>query len=197
MSIRFCLALLALSSLSAASDPDCNELIKPLEDRTKVAGKWIYHVGATENEDTLKQLHFINSSWIILSPIPDSDDMTLRWADKMNQGNCYTGSSNTTFSGKSTKVTFHFNGTDHHHTGNHLVTCPDCLLWTDTTVIEGKPGASKSLYLFTKTGELDDSHLSVFKKQAACLNLTAGIHFGGNTDLCPEEEMVPIMRLYG
>lgn len=36
MSVQFCLVLLALSSLTAASDPDCDKLLKPLEDQNLV-----------------------------------------------------------------------------------------------------------------------------------------------------------------
>lgn len=36
MFVQVCLALLALSSLTAASNPDCEELRKPLEDRNRV-----------------------------------------------------------------------------------------------------------------------------------------------------------------
>lgn len=190
MSVPFCLALLALFSLTAASDPGCEELLKPLEDRNKVSGKWIFHAGTSDNEKLLEELRTINSSWIELSPIPDSDDMTLRWGDKMD-GKCHTGGVNTTFSENSTIVTFHFNSSDHEHVGKYLVSCPDCILWTDTSVTVGKAGSreGRNLYLFTKSGKLDDSDLEVFKKQAACLNFPSEFHFGDNKDLCPDEKV--------
>ncbi|KAM9360824.1 uncharacterized protein ABDE67_001455 [Symphorus nematophorus] len=189
MSVQFCLALLALSSLTAASDPDCEELIKPLEDRRRVSGKWIFYAGTSDNQELLKELQTINSSWIELSPIPDSDDMSLRYGDKMEEGKCHHGGVNATFTGNSTKVTFYFNSTTHEHVGKHLVTCPDCILWIDTSVTEGKNGETRkgrNLYLFTKTGTLNAAHLDDFKKQAACLNFTSEFHFGDNTDLCPD-----------
>ncbi|TKS78830.1 hypothetical protein D9C73_012343 [Collichthys lucidus] len=190
---QFCLALLALSALTAASDsPDCAELLKPLEDRSKVAGKWIFYVGTSDNKEALKELKTINSSWIELSPIPDSDDMTLRWRDKMMDGKCHYGGVNSTFSENSTRVTFHFNSSKHEHVGKHLVTCPDCILWTDlqTSVCDGKEEEarkSRNLYLFTKSGTLDDSHLEDFKKQAACLNFPPDFFFPQTTDLCPDD----------
>lgn len=186
MSVKFGLALLALSYLTAASDPDCEELIKPLEDRNQVTGKWIFHVGTSDTEEHLNELRTMNSSGIEISPIPGSDDMTLRWGDRMD-GKCHTGSVNSTFTGNSTKVTFHFNASDHEHVGMHLVACPDCMLWTDT-VIKAGGGNSKNLYLFTRTGKLDDPYLEVFKKQAACLNFPLGFHFGEITDMCPYEK---------
>ncbi|XP_071338834.1 uncharacterized protein [Trachinotus anak] len=191
MSVQFCLALLALCSLTAASDPGCEELIKPLEDRSGLSGKWIFLAGTSDNEDFLKDLKKINSSWIELSPIPDSDDMTLRWADKF-EGKCNYGSVNCTFSANSTKVTFYFNSSTHEHVGKHLMTCPECILWTDNSVMveNGETRKGRNLYLFTKSGKLDAAHLDVVKKQAACLNFPAEFHFGEgeDTDLCPDEK---------
>ncbi|XP_054467452.1 uncharacterized protein LOC129101600 [Anoplopoma fimbria] len=186
MPVQFCLALLALSYLTAASDPGCEELLKPLEDRSQVSGRWIFHAGTSNNEKLLKALRTINSSLIELASLPDSDDMTLRWGDRIG-GICHAGGVNFTFSQNSTKVTLNFNASDHEHVGKHLVSCPDCLVWTDTTVSHGEATTGKTLYIFTKTGKLDDSHLEVFKKQAACLNFPAEFHFGESTDICPFE----------
>lgn len=189
MSVQFCLILLALSSLTAASDPDCDELRKPLEDRSRVVGKWIFQAGSSDNKNLLTQLRVLNSSWIELSRIPDSDDMTLHWADKVN-GKCLHGTINSTFSENSTKVTFHFNSSIHEHVGKHLVTCPDCIVWTDTTTSQsgnGETTKGRNIYLFTRTGVVDASDLENFKKQAACLNFPPEFHFGETTDLCTGE----------
>ncbi|CAK6970493.1 uncharacterized protein LOC128365141 isoform X1 [Scomber scombrus] len=185
MSAQFCVALLALFSLTAASDSDCEELLKPLEDRSQVSGKWIFHVGTTSNEESRRELKTASSSWIESTPIPGSDEMTLRWADRIN-GKCIEGNLNTTTSENSTTVIFHINGTDYEHVGNYLKTCTDCVLWTDTTVSSATTDETKktrNLYLFTKSGKLDDDDLEVFKKQAACLNFAADFHFGGITAL--------------
>ncbi|KAM8887567.1 uncharacterized protein AB9W97_014081 [Spinachia spinachia] len=184
MSVQCSLALLALSFVTASSDLGCEELLKPQGDRSKLSGKWIFHAGTSDNEMFLKEHRTINSSWIELSPIPDSEDMTLRWGDRKD-GKCHTGGVNFTFAENVTKLTFHFNSSDHEHVGKHLVTCDDCILWTDTTVstVEGRIG--RNLYLFTKTGKLDLPHLEVFKKQAECLDFPPEFHFGGTTDLCP------------
>ncbi|KAK5871354.1 hypothetical protein PBY51_004239 [Eleginops maclovinus] len=189
MSVQFCLALLALSSLTAASDPECEDLLKPLEDRSRVAGKWIFHSGVSDNGELMSELKNVNSSWIKLTPIPGSGDMTLRWGDKVD-GKCFYGGVNSTFTGNGTKVTFHFNATDHEHIGKHLVSCADCILWTDTTVTLGQEHTrrGRNLYLFTKTGKLDDSDLEVVKKQVACLNFPPELFFGDIRDLCPENE---------
>uniref|UniRef100_A0A3B4UUU5 Apolipoprotein M n=1 Tax=Seriola dumerili TaxID=41447 RepID=A0A3B4UUU5_SERDU len=189
MSVRFCLALLALSSLTAASDPGCEELIKPLDDGNQLFGKWIFHSGTSDNANSLRDLKTVNSSWIKLSPTPDNDVMTLSWGDKVD-GKCHYGSVNFTFSVNSTKVTFSFNSSSHDHVGNYLVTCPECILWTDTsvTVGNGETRKGRNLYLFTKSRKLDVSYLDVFKKQAACLNFQPDIFSLDNTDLCPDEK---------
>lgn len=188
MSVQFCLALLALSSLTAASDPDCEKQVKPLEDRGRVSGKWIFYAGTSDNEEFLKELKTLYSSWIEISSIPESDDMTLRWGDKMD-GKCHHGAINSSFSGNSTKVTIYFNSTTHEHVGKHLVTCPDCILWVDSSVRKGENGETRkgrNLYLFTKSGTLDPAHLEVVKKQAACLDFPPELHFGETKDLCPD-----------
>lgn len=56
--------------------------MKTLHICVQIYGKWIFHAGTSDNEELLKELRTLNSSWIELSPIPDSEDMTLRWGDK-------------------------------------------------------------------------------------------------------------------
>ncbi|XP_041855603.1 uncharacterized protein LOC121649107 [Melanotaenia boesemani] len=189
MSVQLCLALLALSSLTAASDPDCDELTKPLEDRSKIHGKWIFHVGTSDSEEQLKAMKSIYSSWMELSPLPGSDEFSLRYGDKYD-GKCYYGTVNSTTSGNSVKVTFYFNSSACEHVGKHLVTCPDCAVWTDETTSEvnGETKRSKSIYLFTRTGKLDPSHLEDFKKQAECLDFSSEFHYPETTNLCPDEQ---------
>ncbi|XP_071060398.1 uncharacterized protein [Pseudochaenichthys georgianus] len=198
MSVQFCLALLALSSLTAASDPVCEDLLKPLGDRSRVAGKWIFHAGVSDTGDLMSVLKTLNSSWIKLTPIPGSEVMTLRWGDKIN-GKCLYGSVNYTFSVNDTQGTCNpfsrFKNdlkciTDHGNIWTQLQSCTDCILWSDTTIRPGKEEviAGRSLYIFTKTGKLDDLDLEVVKQQAACLKFPPEFFFGDITDLCPEEE---------
>ncbi|KAL6114334.1 uncharacterized protein ACO6RY_05123 [Pungitius sinensis] len=188
MSVQCCLALLALSVVTAASDPGCEELLKTQSDRSKVSGKWIFYAGTSDNPKLLKELRTLISSWIEISPIPDSEDMVFRWGDKLD-GKCYHGGINFTIAENVTTVKFNSNNSSNEHVGRHLVTCPDCILWTDTKVstVEGRNG--RNLHLFTKTGKLDLPDLEVFKKQAACLNFPPEFHFGETTDLCPYEKV--------
>ncbi|XP_072244178.1 uncharacterized protein [Leuresthes tenuis] len=186
MSVQLCLALLALSSLTAASDPGCDELTKPLEDRSKIYGKWIFHSATSESEEQMKVLKTANSSLIEITPLPGSDEFNLHFADRLD-GNCLYGEGNSTTSGNFTKMTFYIKNTASYETsGKYLETCPDCVLWMEASV--RKPKIIKSLYLFTKTGKLDASQLAVFKKQAECFNITLDFYFPDTINLCPEEK---------
>ncbi|KAF0033770.1 hypothetical protein F2P81_013836 [Scophthalmus maximus] len=95
-------------------------------------------------------------------------------------GKCYYGSVNSTLAGNATRVTYSYNFSGHEHVGKNLMTCAECLLWTDNSEAaeNGETRHSRNLYIFTKSGQLDDSDLEVFRKQAACLNFPAEFHFG-------------------
>ncbi|KAK5619788.1 hypothetical protein CRENBAI_007314 [Crenichthys baileyi] len=189
MFVQFCFALLALYSLAAASDPGCDELIKPLEDCSKIYGQWVLHALASNGERNLKAKEILNSFWVKLAAIPDSDEFSMHYMEKI-EGKCVCGTLNSSTSGNATKVIFYYNSTTHEHIGRFLETCADCMLWTDDSVAKGNGETRKSrnLYIFSKTGKLDASDLEVFKKQAKCLNLLPNFYFLETTDLCPEEK---------
>uniref|UniRef100_A0A3Q2EHY2 Apolipoprotein M n=1 Tax=Cyprinodon variegatus TaxID=28743 RepID=A0A3Q2EHY2_CYPVA len=188
MFAQFCFAFLAISSLAAASDQGCDELIKPLEDRSKVYGKWITYAIASDSEENLKAYAISTSSWAKMSPIPDSDEFTIHYVDRI-EGKCVHGTANSSTSGNTTTVVFHFNSTDYECVGRYLKTCAECVLWSDEQMKEfdGKVKKTNNLVLFTKTGKLDESDKEIFKKQAKCLNLLPDFYFSETTDLCPEQ----------
>lgn len=71
----------------------------------------------------------------------------------------------------------HFNSTIYQHVGNHLVTCPYCMLWTDTSVTKSQDGATKegrNLYLFSKSMSRVSFRLTqrVSKMQTFGMNIT-------------------------
>ncbi|CAG07885.1 unnamed protein product [Tetraodon nigroviridis] len=179
MSVRLALALLALCSLAAASDPRCEELVEPQCNHTQVIGKWIFHAGISELKETEDELKAINSSWIEISAVADSKEMVLRWGDRNNE-KCDYGSFKYNFSSNISKVTFEYNSTA--FVGNYLKSCPDCLVWMDTMTNNEK---GRSLYIFTKNGSLEDSYLEMFKKQASCVGFSGEIFFMDTTNLCP------------
>ncbi|XP_077376662.1 uncharacterized protein LOC144018429 [Festucalex cinctus] len=185
MFVHFCFGLLALASLTASSDPSCEELVVPLDDRNQISGKWIFYVGTSDTKEFLDELKTVSSSWIDLSPVPHSDNFTMSWRDKI-EGKCSFGNVTATFPSSSANVQSHFSTSDRTYAETYLKTCPDCLLLINNMVSKTPDLKGRYLYLFTKSETLDDAHLEVFKKQAACLNFTRDLHFGNGTNLCPE-----------
>lgn len=176
--------LLALTSLSAASAPDCKELVKPFmpEDPNQVFGKWIYVMGAGDPKQYHSALESLKSSWIDLSPTSSDQIVTLRWGDYCFN-RCISGEANATISGIAT--TFRKNLSD--HKGHILQTCPDCLLWTDTFRNGGVTG--RYILQFTRTGKVAPKDVEIFKKQVGCLNFPEDYHsYDSTTELCPDNK---------
>lgn len=175
---------LTLASFSAASAPDCQDLVKPFmpEDPKQVFGKWVYVLGAGDPKQYHNALGSLKSSWIDLCPTSDSVTLTLRWGDYCFE-RCVFGEVNATVSGLAT--TFRKNLSD--HKGHILQTCPDCLLWTDT--FRNGDVTGRYILLFTRTGKIDAKDVEIFKKQAACLNFSEDFHsYDGKTDLCLDDK---------
>ncbi|XP_072244175.1 saxitoxin and tetrodotoxin-binding protein 1-like [Leuresthes tenuis] len=187
MAAQLVVALLALASLGAASEPDCKELVKPLvlDSHSPIYGKWVLHVGSWDEPSLKSDLVSVNSSWVELSPSSDNEDITLYWADRLNEEKCLQGVANVTMSGMTSHTTFIINGHTSYHDGKYYATCSDCLLSEDTTVLPDGKSKGRYLFLFTRTGTLEPSELETFKKQAECLKFLPEYHFGG-TDLCPD-----------
>nr|XP_057927484.1 uncharacterized protein LOC131128559 [Doryrhamphus excisus] len=187
MFYHFCLSVLALFSLTAASDPGCLDLLEPVEDINLVSGKWILHVITSDNEGYMNVLKAVSSSWIDLSPVPNSHDFTMKWANRIN-GTCFIQSTTSTSSSCASEG-FILNFYGQEHKGRFLKMCPDCLFWFDNNMERTNDGElvkKTNIFLLTKSGRLDDAHLEVFKKKATCLNLSEDLHFGDLTDQCPE-----------
>ncbi|KAM9392324.1 uncharacterized protein KZ484_003795 [Pholidichthys leucotaenia] len=175
--------LLSLTSFSAASVPDCKDLVKPFipEDPKLVLGKWIYVMGAGDPKPYHTALESLKASWIDLIPNNDSQTVTLRWGDYCFN-RCIYGEVNATVSGLAT--TFRKNLSN--HKGHILQTCPDCLLWTDT--FRNGDITGRYILQFTRTGKIDSKEAEIFKKQAVCLNFPENLHsYDGKTELCPDD----------
>ncbi|XP_061624018.1 uncharacterized protein LOC133475330 isoform X2 [Phyllopteryx taeniolatus] len=184
----FCFGLLALSSLSAASEATCEELLVPVDDLDLVVGKWIYYAGTSDNKDYLNKLQTISSTWMDVTPVANTDNVTLTWGDKV-AGKCIFEINTSTYSNLSATVEFHYSSSNETHHERYLKTCPDCLLLFENVTMKSlhlNPIEGRFLILLTKSGRRDDAQLEVFKKQAACLNFQEELHFGESTDLCPE-----------
>ncbi|XP_040898473.1 uncharacterized protein LOC121184710 [Toxotes jaculatrix] len=188
MAAQLVVALLALTSLGAASELDCKELVKPLvlDSHSPIYGKWVLHVGSWDQPDLRTDLATVNSSWVELSASSDSDVITIYWADRLNDDKCLQGEANGTISGMTSHTTFIINGHTSYHDGKYYETCADCLLSEDTTLLPDGKSKGRYLFLFTRTGSLEPSELETFKKQAECLKFLPEYLFLG-TDLCPDD----------
>nr|XP_020449924.1 uncharacterized protein LOC109956854 [Monopterus albus] len=187
MAAQLVVVLLALTSLGAASELDCKELVKPLvlDSHSPIYGKWVLHVGSWDQPGLKSDLVSVNSSWLELSASSDSRVITLYWADRLND-KCLQGLANVTISGIPTHFTFNIHGHTSYHDGKFYETCADCLLSEDTTLLPDGQSKGRYLYLFTRTGALEPSELETFKKQAECLKFLPEYYFVG-TDLCPDD----------
>ncbi|XP_077457441.1 uncharacterized protein LOC144074742 [Stigmatopora argus] len=193
MSARVLVVLLVFTSLCAASEPDCKELLKPLQldNHSPVFGKWVLHVSSWDEPDLKNDLVAVNSSWIELSPSTQNGVISLYWADHLNDNKCLQGSADVTVSGMTSHATFNINNHTSYHEGKYYATCADCLLSEDTTLLPDGKSKGRYLFLFTRNGELEPSELDTFKKQAACLNFPSEYHFS-HTDLCPDERKIQV-----
>ncbi|XP_070992434.1 saxitoxin and tetrodotoxin-binding protein 2-like [Oncorhynchus clarkii lewisi] len=183
MSVQLVVSLLALASLNAASAPLCKELVKPLvlEDHTEIYGKWVYVMGSADHSVFQKALGTLKSSWIELSATSDHQVVTLRWGDRID-GKCLVGATNATISGTTSTVHIHLS----EHKGKYLETCPDCLLWSDTSRNGDITG--RYLLLFTRSGKMDPTYPDTYKNQAECLNFPETHHtYDGKTELFPDD----------
>lgn len=187
MATQLVVALLALASLGAASEPDCKELVKPLvlDSHSPIYGKWVLHVGTWDKAGLKADLVSVNSSWVELSPSSHSEVITIYWSDRINEDTCLSGIANATVSGMTSHSTYIINGHTSYHDGKYYETCSDCLLSEDTTLLPDGKSKGRYFFLFTRTGKLEPSELETFKKQAECLQFLPEYHFVG-TDLCPD-----------
>ncbi|XP_044053680.1 uncharacterized protein LOC122876876 isoform X1 [Siniperca chuatsi] len=199
MAAQLVVALLALTSLGAASELDCKELVKPLvlDSHSPIYGKWVLHVGSWDQPGLKSDLVSVNSSWVELSASSDSGVITIYWADRLSEDKCLQGVANATISGmtshtncdacsQSTLPRFNIKGHTSYHDGKYYETCSDCLLSEDTTFLPDGKSKGRYLFLFTRTGTLEPSELETFKKQAECLKFLPEYHFLG-ADLCPDD----------
>lgn len=188
MATQLVVALLAFTSLSAASEPDCKELVKPLvlDSHSPIYGKWVLHIGSWDSHGLKTDLMSVHSSWVKLSPTSDSGVISLYWADRLGEDKCLQGAANVSISGITSHTTFIINGHTSYHDGKYYETCSDCLLSEDTTLLPDGESKGRYLFLFTRSGALEPSELEIFKKQAECLGFLPEYHFVG-TNLCPDD----------
>uniref|UniRef100_A0A3P9IPC1 Apolipoprotein M n=1 Tax=Oryzias latipes TaxID=8090 RepID=A0A3P9IPC1_ORYLA len=188
MAAQLVVALLALVSLGAASEPNCTELVKPLvlDSHSPIYGKWVLHVGTWDEPDLKSDLGSVKSSWLELYPSSHAEVINVYWADRLNEDKCLQGLATATVSGITTHATFVINGHTSYHDGKYYETCEDCLLSEDTTLLPDGKTKGRYLFLYTRNATLQSSELEKFKNQAECLKFSPELHFM-STDLCPDD----------
>ncbi|KAJ3604603.1 hypothetical protein NHX12_029343 [Muraenolepis orangiensis] len=151
MSAQLAVALLALTSLCVASEPDCEELVKPLvlDSHSPIYGKWVLHVASWDQPGLKKDLATVKSSWVDLSASTDNGVMTIYWADRVNDDKCLQGVANATITGMTSHTTFNINGHTSYHDGKYYESCAECLLSEDTTLLPDGETKGRYLFLFT------------------------------------------------
>ncbi|XP_067087120.1 uncharacterized protein [Osmerus mordax] len=180
MAVQQVVSLLALASISAASSPNCEALVKPFlpDDLTPVYGKWLMVLGAADPKPYHEALGSVRNSWMELSATSESQVVTYRWGDRQF-GKCHFASTNATISSGATTFTKNLAV----HKGQILETCPDCLLWSDN--FRNRDYTGRFLLLFTRTGKLDPDYVETFKQQAVCLNFPEPHTYDGETGFGP------------
>ncbi|CAL9708251.1 unnamed protein product [Knipowitschia caucasica] len=181
--------LLALAFLRATAEPECQNLVKPLvlDSHSPIYGKWVLHVASWDKEELKDDLFSVKASLVELSAHADNEHLTVYWADRMRKDDsCLQGLTNATVSGLTTHATFNINGHTSYHEGKYYETCADCLLSEDTTLLPDGTSKGRYLFLFTRSGKLESSHLETYKKQAKCLQFPEEFFFTSD-DPCPDQ----------
>ncbi|KAM4629994.1 uncharacterized protein ACJ7VT_022728 [Polymixia lowei] len=180
---------LCLSS-SAPAPEDCPPLVAPLplDEPSKILGRWIFIEGFTDHKmyDTI--LKTVNSSWISITPSTSSNNNSLILLDNdKTNGKCNMSASNLTISGNTVK----FVHDTYSGVFQTLPTCPECLLLDINSTMKELDAPIHSLYILARSPVLNDSDLEVFRKQAECLQFpqNPSFHYDPKQELCPDGEV--------
>ncbi|KAG7461129.1 hypothetical protein MATL_G00206750 [Megalops atlanticus] len=191
MCVLFAAALLSLLSLSAASPLHCQDLVKPLvlDDLTRISGKWIVLEGAADHPEFVHTLKMTNSSWMDIV-LTSRNDTTILIQGHMIDGKCLHFAQNMTISDH---TTIHLRYGNTIANGTFLPTCPDCLVMSFTSLLQGE--IARSLYMSGRERKLSASDWEMYRKQAECLGFPQP-HFtyDEQQDLCPEEKKLSDME---
>ncbi|CAL1585768.1 unnamed protein product [Knipowitschia caucasica] len=181
--------LLVLAFLRATAEPECQNLVKPLvlDRHSPIYGKWVLHVASWDKEELKDGLFSLKATMMEVSAHADNEHLTVYWVDRMRKDDsCLQGLINSTVSGQTVRGAYNNNGHTIYREGKFYETCADCLLSEDT--ICGPDGTSmgRFLFLFTRSGKLEPSHLETYKKQAKCLEFPEEFFFTSD-DPCPDQ----------
>ncbi|XP_071375295.1 saxitoxin and tetrodotoxin-binding protein 1-like [Centroberyx affinis] len=188
-SVYFLIAGLYLSS-SAPTPEDCQRLLTPLplDDLTKMHGRWNFITGFTDHklfEDILKT---VDSSWILVKPSPSSNNTLIMAEENLMNGKCNTSTAVMTVVGDTVNVAHENNISS---TFQMLPSCADCELLLISSTIKEVDTPIRSLYMLGRSSALEESDVETLRQQAECLGFSQppNFHYDPKNEFCPEVEV--------
>ncbi|XP_071375296.1 uncharacterized protein [Centroberyx affinis] len=173
-SVYFLIAGLYLSS-SAPTPEDCQRLLTPLplENLTKIHGRWNFIEGFTDHEIFDSILKTVNSTWFRITPSPSSNNTLTVSEENMMNGKCHNSVHNMTVI-DDTMVFTYYNSTS---TVQTLQACSDCLVFSIGSILSDVGVIVSSLNVLGRSSALEESDLETFRQQAECLRLSQPPNF--------------------
>ncbi|XP_071386515.1 toll-like receptor 13 [Centroberyx affinis] len=186
-SVYFLIAGLYLSS-SAPTPEDCQRLVTPLplENLTKIHGRWNFIEGFTDHEIFDSILKTLDSHWCRITPSPSSNNTLTLFEENMMNGKCHNSVHNMTVIGD-TMVFTHYNNKS---TAHMLQACADCLVLSYNSTVGDMDVSIRSHNILGRSSALEESDLETFRQQAECLGFSQppNFHYDPKKDFCPDDE---------
>ncbi|XP_078146334.1 uncharacterized protein LOC144542861 [Centroberyx gerrardi] len=185
-SVYFLIAGLYLSS-SAPTPEDCQRLVKPLplDDLTKIHGRWNFRAAFADHPMFNLILKTVDSSWMTLTSPPSSNNVLTVNQQNMMNGKCNSSSFNMSVVDNTIKVEQE-NAT---FTAQILPSCADCAVLSVNVTVKDVDVTFRILYILGRPGE--ESGLETFRQQVECLGFPQPPNYQHNTekDFCPAVEV--------
>uniref|UniRef100_UPI003AAA2B50 uncharacterized protein n=1 Tax=Centroberyx gerrardi TaxID=166262 RepID=UPI003AAA2B50 len=174
-SVYFLIAGLYLSS-SAPTPEDCQRLVKPLplDDLTKMHGRWNFITGFTDHEMFDAILKTVDSSWILVKPSPSSNNTLIMAEENLINGKCNSSTAIMTVAGDTVHVAHEDNTNS---SFQMLPACAECQLLLINSTVKEVDAPIRSLYMLGRSSALEESHLETFRQQAECLGFSQPPNF--------------------
>ncbi|XP_056154819.1 saxitoxin and tetrodotoxin-binding protein 2-like [Lampris incognitus] len=177
---------LVLAGLSLSASEDCEQLLTPLplDDLSKLFGRWNFIEGFTDHKLFSDILSVVDSSWIDITPTPSNNFLVVYEFNKIN-GTCNISTSNMTLTGDKTTVT-HAEGVSD---VKILPSCSRCVTFSFVSTVPNAAVPIHSLYVLGRSAVLEESELVDFRKQAECLHFSQppNFHYDAKQDFCAKK----------
>ncbi|XP_071386516.1 saxitoxin and tetrodotoxin-binding protein 2-like [Centroberyx affinis] len=157
-SVYFLIAGLYLSS-SAPTPEDCQRLLTPLplDDLTKIHGRWNFIEGFTDHQMFESILKMVDSFSMTVSSPPSSNNILTINQQIMIRLLSLDEKDNSTF--------------------QILPNCADCLVFSINTTVKDVDAQIHTLYILGRSSVLEESDLKTFRQQAECLGFSQPPNF--------------------